>query len=379
MSWLVRLAIVGCLGVMLPGAPIYAQVAAKWVARANLPLARAETGAARLGDKIYVAAGFKDGLQPSKEAFEYSPRLNTWKTIAALPVALHHTAMAAAAGKVYVMGGVINGPGGAHPNGAEWTGSTNAFAYDIAGDKWTAIKPLPHSTAAAGVVAVDGKVYVIGGIDADGMVLDLVQCYDPATDTWSAKTAMPTKREHIGAAVLDSLIYVASGRVGNTSMVKLEAYSPKADKWTTLKEMPTQRSDIGFAAAKGKLYAMGGEKPGIFDVNEEFDPVANSWKTALKMTATRKAVSVANFEDTLFVFGGFSANGLINTVEAFVPPGGTSSRIAPGRWTEGILRHPERLGGHELINALGRLDAPVKGRGGPGNPAFAREGAGQGR
>jgi N-acetylneuraminic acid mutarotase len=227
------------------------------------------------------------------------------------------------------------------------------------------------------VVAFENKVYVIGGIDADGFVLDLVQAYDPANDTWTAKAPMPTKREHIGATVLDSLIYVASGRVGNTSMVKLEAYSPKSDKWYTLKEMPTQRSDIGFAAAKGKLYAMGGEKPGIFDVNEEYDPGTNTWKTSLKMTATRKAVSVANFEDTLFVFGGFSANGLINTVEAFVPPGG-ATRIMPGGRTEGIRRHPHGIGGHDSRNALGRTDAPGKGRRGPGNPAYLRAGAGQG-
>ncbi len=292
--------------------------------------------AARLGDRIYVAAGFQGGLQPSKEAFAYTPGKNTWQTIASMPMALHHTAMASAGGKLYVMGGVTNGPGAPRPNGAEWTGSTNAFEYDPIGNAWKTIKPLPHSTAAAGVASWGGKIYVIGGIDADGITLDLVQEYDPSKDSWNTRTAMPTKREHVAVAVLDSLIYVVSGRVGNTSMGTLEAFSPASGKWHTLKSMPTVRSDIGFAVSQGKLYAMGGEKPGIFDVNEQYDPATDSWKPTLKMTGMRKAVSTATFEDTVFVFGGFSSSGLIGTVEAFVPPGGITTFIAMDKRTIGI-------------------------------------------
>ncbi len=351
----------GWLGLMLlaPSCALAQITAAKWLSRSNLPLTRAETGAARVGAKIYVACGFQDGLNPSKEAFAYTPGKNTWETIASVPVAMHHTAMASAGGKLYVMGGVINGQGGPHPNGAEWTGSTNAFEYDPAKDAWKTIKTLPHSTAAAGVASLGGKIYVIGGIDIDGIALDLVQEYNPATDTWAARAVMPTKREHVAVAVLDSLIYVVSGRIGQNSMGKLEAYSPAGDKWYTFKDMPTVRSDIGFAQSGGRFYAMGGEKPGIFDVNEEYDPVANSWKTALKMTATRKAVATVNFEDTIFVFGGFSAGGLINTVEAFVPPGGITSRLADGKRTEGIRF---RSGGHPFTgisnDGLGRAGQP---------------------
>lgn len=368
MAWTAHAWRIGFLGLML-WVPSRAQqpTPAKWLTRAPLPLSRAETGAARIEDKIYVACGFKDGLMPSKEAFAYTPGKNTWQTIAPVPVALHHTAMAAAGGKLYVMGGVINGPGVSNPNNAEWVGSTNAFEYDPSKDSWRAIKALPHSTAAAAVTSFGGKIYVIGGIDANGIALDLVQEYNPATDTWAAKTSMPTKREHVASAVLDSLIYIVSGRVGNASMAKLEAYSPLTDKWYSLKDMPTVRSDIGFAQSRGRFYALGGEKPGIFDLNEEYDPVANSWKASLKMTATRKAVSTATFEDTVFVFGGFSANGLINTVEAFVPPGGGSSRLVDGGRTEGIRSHS---GGHVLTglanDALGRL-----GQYGPAEPEAA--------
>jgi N-acetylneuraminic acid mutarotase len=358
---------------LLPGTLAHAQAtAAKWMTRASMPLARAETGAARVGDKIFVACGFQGGLQPSKDFFAYTPGKNTWQTLASVPTALHHTALASVGGKLYVMGGVPYGPGGGPQlnTGAEWSGSSNAFSYDPAKDQWARVKSLPHSTAAAGVVAFGNKIYVIGGVDSVGVALDLVQVYDPATDTWAPGRTMPTKREHVGAAVLDSLIYVVSGRLGQTSMTKLEAYSPASDKWYPLKDMPTLRSDVGFGQAKGKFYSMGGEKPGIFDVNEEYDPVANAWKTSLKMTATRKAMSMVNFEDTLFVFGGFSASGSISTVEAFVPPGSSTALLRNGKRTEGIRLHP---GGHQVsipfVDAAGRL-----GQFGPGSHKGSRSG-----
>jgi N-acetylneuraminic acid mutarotase len=369
MGWTMEALRMGWLGALLlaPCCVSAQTLAAKWLTRAKLPLTRAETGAARIGDKIYVACGFQDGLNPSAEAFAYTPGKNTWETIASVPTALHHTAMASTGGKLYVMGGVIHGQGGPHPNGAEWIGSTNAFEYDPAKNTWKAIKALPHSTAAAAVAAMGGKVYVIGGIDIDGMVLDLVQEYNPATDTWASRATMPTKREHVAVAVLDSLIYVVSGRVGQNSMGKLEAYSPASDKWYSFKDMPTVRSDVGFAQSRGKFYSMGGEKPGIFDINEEYDPATNSWKTALKMTGTRKAVSTVTFEDTVFVFGGFSASGLTSTVEAFVPPGETTNLVI-GKRTEGIRF---RSGGHSFTvpsnDALGRL-----GQDGPAGTASAR-------
>jgi N-acetylneuraminic acid mutarotase len=294
---------------------------AKWATMAPFPIARGETAAARLEDRIFVAAGFNGSLSPTKEMFVYTPAKNSWQASTPLPIGLHHLGMAEAKGKLYIMGGVVNGLGGPHPNGAEWTGSATALEYDPSTSTWKSIKALPHATAASGVASFGGKIYVIGGIDADGIVLDLVQEYDPSLDAWSNKLPMPTKREHVGVTVLDSLIYVVSGRVGDQSFKKLEAFSPASNRWYTLPDMPTARSDIGFAHAKGRLYAMGGEKPGIFDANEEYNPSTRTWKSVLKMTGARKAMSAVSFNDSIFVFGGFASSGLTSLVEVFSAPG----------------------------------------------------------
>jgi hypothetical protein len=361
------LAVTGARGASAPG---------KWISRSPLPIARGETGAARIDNRIYLAGGFDGGLSPTKEMQVYTPTSNAWQASTPMPTALHHLGMASVGGKLYVMGGVVNGLGGPHPNGAEWTGSTTALQFDPATSQWKSIKALPHSTAASGVAAWGGKIYVIGGIDIDGIALDLVQEYDPATDTWASKAAMPTKREHVGVVVLDSLIYVVSGRVGSTSFKTFEAFSPASNKWYTLPDMPTARSDIGFSLCKGRMFAMGGEKPGIFDVNEEYDPDAKSWSTAVKMTSVRKAFSAVGYGDTVFVLGGFAANGLTTMVEAYLPPGGSSTRLV-GKKTEGFF---SQLGGQASLfrpayDAMGRagiLRDRIGSRG--GSPAASRIG-----
>ena len=46
------------------------------------------------------------------------------------------------------------------------------------------------------MAAVNGKIYVIGGVTSNGVNQPLVtvEAYDPATDTWTKEGDMPTGR-----------------------------------------------------------------------------------------------------------------------------------------------------------------------------------------
>ena len=258
-----------------------AQDAGRWISRAGMPILRNEAMGAAIGDRIYVVGGFTSSgsAGAASELQIYSPPGDTWDFGARMPVGMHHPNVAASGGKLYVLGGCDHGisRGGASP----WRGSRHAFEYDPAADLWRTLKPLPRSSAAGALVPWGGKLYLIGGVDTDGVVLDLMQEYDPAAETWRERARMPKAREHIGAAALDSLIYVVGGREtgsGVVSITAFQAYDPVRDQWRTLPPMPTARSGLSLAAAKGRLYALGGEWPGIFDLNEEYDPARGSWR-----------------------------------------------------------------------------------------------------
>lgn len=354
------------LAAALPGIPAAAQDAGRWIPRAGMPIVRNEAAGAAIGDRIYMVGGFagSGSAGAAAELQIYSPAGDTWDFGAKMPVGLHHPNVAAAGGKLYVLGGCDHGT--ARPGTSPWRGSRHAFEYDPGADSWRALKPLPRSSAAGALLPWGGRLYLIGGVDTDGVVLDLVQEYDPATETWRERARMPKAREHIGAAALDSLLYVAGGRetgTGGVSITAFQAYDPVRDQWRTLPPLPTARSGLSLAAAKGKLYALGGEWPGIFDLNEEYDPARGSWRTVAKMANRRHGFAAIPYRDTVY------AMGFVQATEAFIAPGpslSTRPRSGAGRIREGrIPGGGYRAWGILLpgdVDAAGRRDSrPVSG------------------
>jgi hypothetical protein len=71
---------------------------------------------------------------------------------------------------------------------------------------------MPRARFAHSASAVDGKIYIIGGVDADvhappseGFLM--VDVYDPATDTWATAADIPAGAPHHAADVVDGKIY----------------------------------------------------------------------------------------------------------------------------------------------------------------------------
>lgn len=116
------------------------------------------------------------------------------------------------------------------------------------------------------------------------------QMYDPATDTWTSRSPMPTTRNHASSGMVDGKIYVIGGRQAdgrittssNTDIV--EEYDPVADHWGPVKErMPLARSGSGYATRNGKIYIGGGEWItreflAAFRELEAYDPATNTWE-----------------------------------------------------------------------------------------------------
>jgi hypothetical protein len=301
-----------------------------WAAKPSLPSPRANGAVGLIGRNIYYAAGYNSG-NPTKTLFIYNLDTKTWKTGANLPVALHHIGNAPVVnGKLYVMGGDTHGDSNSpKPGGAEHTGTSWALEYDPAADQWKKLKSMIQTTATCAITAFKDKIYVMGGVDSFGIVMAVNQVYDPAADAWKLLKPMPTRRDHPGAEVHDSLIYVCSGGVRKVNVGAFEAYSPASDTWYTLPDIPTPRSDIGFGFGNGRFYAFGGEWPGIWDTNEEYDPVAKKWRTVLKMTEVWKALACATVGDTIYSFGGYLASGMTARGVAFIPPANSTALLLP--------------------------------------------------
>ncbi len=94
--------------------------------------------------------------------------------------------------------------------------------YDVSTGVWTQRADLPLGIARAGATALNGKLYVAGGITGLSTVENATQVYDPASNTWSTLADMPTSRYGLGLAALGSDIYAVDGHNGSSGLATVE-------------------------------------------------------------------------------------------------------------------------------------------------------------
>ncbi|MEK7395519.1 MAG: sigma-70 family RNA polymerase sigma factor, partial [Candidatus Poribacteria bacterium] len=88
-------------------------------------------------------------------------------------------------------------------------GQENAFmAPQAEGGNWEKRADMPAARKDINAVAVNGKIYVIGGSGAAYNVSANTFEYDPLKDQWKEKADMPTARNGACLSVLDGKIYV---------------------------------------------------------------------------------------------------------------------------------------------------------------------------
>ena len=150
-----------------------------WTLLAPLPSARGETAAVVAGGRLYVIGGMT-GLtgQATAEVSAYDPVSNAWTAEPGLPAARHHAAAAALDGTAYVSGGGRSAD--------DWTPQAMLWSLPAGTETWQELAPMPEGRLGHRMVAMDGRLYVIGGVGSTGNVLS----YDPATDAWTAGAPM---------------------------------------------------------------------------------------------------------------------------------------------------------------------------------------------
>lgn len=128
--------------------------------------------------------------------------------------------------------------------------------------------------------SVNGKGYIIGGIDASGTYKKDVWEY-VTTGTWTKKADFPGgERAGLVAFVIDNKVYVGTGTNGSTFFNDLWEYTPTTDAWVQKSNFAgAARSEaIAFASNK-KGYIGTGLNSSATATNDiwEYTPSTNSW------------------------------------------------------------------------------------------------------
>ncbi len=206
--------------------------------------------------------------------------------------------------------------------------------------KWQMIANMPNQHAYGGVAGLyDGKIYVAGGGDflytGDYTKIDV---YDPSNDSWDSITPSTTEDKlYNGGAVVDGKIYLIGGIDLNGDNETVKYYDIANDQWVNGADLPQQISFPKTVVLGKYIGIIGG-----FDSNNNvlsnvyaYDTSNDTVTQLASMNEPRVRPAACEFGGKVYVFGGYTTNGEISdTAEVYDPDNDTWTNIAnlPGKW-----------------------------------------------
>ncbi len=254
------------------GAPLHAAV---WLARPDMPTARAWHTSTLLTDgRVLVVGGLVNG-QASNSAQIYDPLSYRWSTAATMGHArTMHSATLLANGRVLVVGG-RDAAGALAPT----------EIYDPQTNSWSTTgnltRPRAQHTATR---LINGEVLVVGGRDNTNVIAS-AERYDPINGTWRAAGALTTARaEHTAVLLLDGRVLVVGGQ-----LTSVERFDPGSNTWSAAASLASPIADNSLTVlGNGRVLLAGGTSNGVLVSNTAlYNPVANTWSAGPFMSAPR--------------------------------------------------------------------------------------------
>ncbi len=187
-------------------------------------------------------------------------------------------------------------------------------------ERWSAQAPAEVPRARAAAAVWQGKIYLIGGENRDG-VLDRVDVYDPARGLWSQARAKPTAVSNAGAALLGERIYVFGGTDAAFRAVDtVEIYDPAADRWLKGTPLPHPMAGYALAVWQGRAYLFGGwDGERYLSSVYAYDPERDAWDLLPPMESPRAFAAAATLDDLIYVVGGYDGRVDLSDVWVFDP------------------------------------------------------------
>jgi N-acetylneuraminic acid mutarotase len=193
--------------------------------------------------------------------------------------------------------------------------------------KWLSRTQLPYELTECGSVTLNGKIYIIGGLEPGAVSSTKVYVFDPVINSWDSLAPLPRPMHHMPCAVVNNKIYVLGGYTSNPfePLSNTYEYDPVSDTWTEKAPVPTIRGAASAVSLGGKIYVIGGAGFNLtqsLNVNEEYNPLTNTWESKGPMPTPRDHHSCAALDSLIYVAGGRDFTSGLNTynvVEAYSP------------------------------------------------------------
>ena len=223
----------------------------------------------------------------------------------------------------------------------------------------------PSKRHEAGAVAVDGRLYLLGGRGTRPL-----EVYDPATRRWRDLGPLPDELHHFQPVAIGTRIYLVGAMRCCYPDEPIErtvhVYDTDGGVWSTAGSMPAARArgGAGTVVRDGLIYLVGGNRFGHdggavpwFDV---FDPANRTWRSLPDAPNARDHFAAVIAGDRLVAAGGRTTD-LPDPFDKAVAATDVYD-FESGRWTEGADIPTRRAGtmsfaaGGEVVVVGGEID-----------------------
>src|SRR5215510_5773197 len=291
------------------------------LSKANRAMAKADVAARRYG-----MPHLKDCPKKVKGG-ALSPVAGGWRSGRDSLFAVQYAAAAALNGRIWVAGGLL-GPKHA---------TTSTEFYDPTVDVWSLGPPLPIALHHAMMVAYQNTLWVIGGFTAQGSKVlagasARVLKLNPAQTGWTDGPPLHYARGAAAAAVVGNKIVVVGGRTGASQQLVKPTEIFDGTSWQDAAPILVPGNHLAAASDGTYLYAVGGHKiseTSNITAVQRFDPATGKWTTLPPMQAAVSGLGAAVVGGQLITVGGDNGLTMFNTVRAYNLATKTWSTLRP--------------------------------------------------
>ena len=174
------------------------------------------------------ARGEDHQLQSQSRVAVFTPDSETWSDLPSLPEGRSSFDAAVLDDKLYVVGGwQLSGDS----DQSRWHDVAYSLDLSDSGATWQALPRQPFRRRALSVAAFAGKLYVLGGMNAQGGPTTRVDVFDPVAGTWSIGPRLPGG----GMAGFGSSAFAAQGKLYVSTMDgNVHELAREASEWSTV-------------------------------------------------------------------------------------------------------------------------------------------------
>jgi N-acetylneuraminic acid mutarotase len=265
-----------------------------WSAAPPMHHARAAHAVVSDGKSIYAMAGTGAGGAPVLvlERFDGA----AWRDEGAIPgPGLNAPAAVALDGKIYLIGGFVTDTN---------LPSAGVLVYDTKARMWSEAAPLPAPRGGHAAVVRDGRIHVLGGGNSERTLADH-DVFDPAKNAWTSLPSLPRTEGSPAAVAFEGRVYAIGGRSGPSDFGAVDIYDPAVNRWSSGPPIDP-RGTAGAVVHCGAIYVFGGEsqaaRKSLGDVLRLSRDGA--WETMAPMPTPRNFARAVILNDAVYVVGG---------------------------------------------------------------------------